>query len=94
MDTKDLTAHLLKALFVLQSEGAVVSLETLTETLRVRRTDIRRVVTALHREVYVDALRMRLTMRGLALGAALAGAPLRPLRKAPATASPQLVNAA
>jgi DNA-binding Lrp family transcriptional regulator len=87
MNSKDLAVHLLKALFVLQSEGAVVSLETLTEALRVRRTDVRRAVSALHREGVLDALRMRLTMRGLALGAALAGAQLRPLRRAPLRAA-------
>ena len=87
MNSKDLAVHLLKALFVLQSEGAVVSLETLTEALRVRRTDVRRAVSALHREGILDALRMRLTMRGLALGAALAGAQLRPLRRAPLRAA-------
>ena len=83
MTSKDLAPHLLKALFVLQSEGALVSLETLTDALHVRRTDVRRVVSALHREGILDAVRMRLTLRGLALGAALAGAQLRPLRRAP-----------
>lgn len=83
MNSKDLAAHLLQLLFVLQSEGEIATLETLTEALRVRRADIRRVLTALHREGVVDAVRMRLTMPGLALGAALAGAKLRPLRRAP-----------
>jgi hypothetical protein len=67
-----------------------VTLDTLTKALEVRRTDVRRAVTALHREGYVDAVRMRLTFRGLALGAAFAAAPLRPLRRTPLRA----VNAA
>jgi DNA-binding Lrp family transcriptional regulator len=83
MNSKDLAPHLLKALFLLQSEGTPATLETLTEALRVRRTDVRRAVTALHGEGLVDALRMRLTLRGLALGAAFAGSALRPLRRAP-----------
>jgi DNA-binding IclR family transcriptional regulator len=83
MDSRDLAPHVLRALFELQAEGAAVTLQTLTEALRVRRGDVRRVITALHREGYVDALRMRLTLRGLALGAAFRGGALRPLRRAP-----------
>ncbi|WP_437971734.1 hypothetical protein WMF04_21560 [Sorangium sp. So ce260] len=81
MTDKDLVPHLLRTLVALQSEGKTVTLETLTTALAVRRTDVRRVITALHREGYLDALRMRLTFRGLALGAAFAAAPLRPLRR-------------
>ncbi|MCC6559462.1 MAG: hypothetical protein IT372_41615 [Polyangiaceae bacterium] len=81
MNSKHLAPHLLKALFLLRAEGATVTLETLTHELKVRRADVRRAVTALHREGLLDALRMRLTLRGLALGAAFAGATLRPLRR-------------
>ncbi|WP_437728807.1 hypothetical protein [Sorangium sp. So ce861] len=81
MTDKDLVPHLLRTLLALQSEGKTVTLETLTTALAVRRTDVRRVITALHREGYLDAVRMRLTFRGLALGAAFAAAPLRPLRR-------------
>ncbi|WP_437942194.1 hypothetical protein [Sorangium sp. So ce341] len=81
MTDKDLVPHLLRTLLSLQSEGKTVTLETLTTALAVRRTDVRRVITALHREGYLDAVRMRLTFRGLALGAAFAAAPLRPLRR-------------
>ncbi|WP_437683109.1 hypothetical protein [Sorangium sp. So ce131] len=83
MTSKDLVPHLLRTLYALQSEGAIVTLETLTTALSVRRTDVRRAISALHREGCLDALRMRLTLRGLALGAAFAAAPLRPLRRAP-----------
>jgi DNA-binding IclR family transcriptional regulator len=89
METKDLAPHVLKALFDLQSEGALVNLQTLTDLLRVRRGDIRRVITALHREGYVDAVHMRLTLRGLAVGAAFAQSPLRPLRRVSSRASVQ-----
>jgi DNA-binding IclR family transcriptional regulator len=83
MTTKDLAPHLLRTLFALQSEGALVTLETLTRALSVRRTDVRRAISALHREGYLDATRMRLTFRGLALGAAFSTSALRPLRRAP-----------
>jgi DNA-binding IclR family transcriptional regulator len=89
MNSKDLAPHVIRALFELQTDGAVVTLQTLTEALRVRRGDIRRVITALHREGYVDALRMRLTLRGLALGAAFRSSALRPLRRVSRAASVQ-----
>ncbi|WP_437593979.1 hypothetical protein [Sorangium sp. So ce1000] len=82
MTNKDLAPHLLRTLIALQSEGKMVTLDTLTAALQVRRTDVRRAITALHREGYLDALHMRLTLRGLALGAAFAAAQLRPLRRA------------
>ncbi|AUX22975.1 uncharacterized protein SOCEGT47_034910 [Sorangium cellulosum] len=81
MTMNDLAPHLLRTLYALQGEGAIVTLETLTAALEVRRADVRRAVTALHREGYLDALRMRLTLRGLALGAAFTAAPPRPLRR-------------
>lgn len=81
MTSNDLVPHLLRTLYAFQREGAIVTLETLTTALKVRRTDVRRAVTALHHEGYLDALRMRLTLRGLALGAAFTAAPLRPLRR-------------
>lgn len=81
METKELAPHVLKALFELQNDGTLANLQILTDRLRVRRGDIRRVITALHREGYVDAVRMRLTLRGLAVGAAFAQSPLRPLRR-------------
>jgi hypothetical protein len=63
-----------------QKEGRVANLETLVDDIGVRRADLRRTVSALHREGYVDALRMRLTMAGFALGTALSRAELPPLR--------------
>lgn len=82
MTSKDLVPHLLRTLYAFQQEGETVTLETLTRALQVRRTDVRRAVTAMHHEGVLDALRMRLTLRGLALGAAFAASPLRPLRRA------------
>ncbi|WP_437910254.1 hypothetical protein WME95_21095 [Sorangium sp. So ce327] len=82
MTNKDLAPHLLRTLVALQSEGKTVNLDTLTTALQVRRTDVRRAITALHREGYLDVLCTRLTLRGLALGAAFAASQLRPLRRA------------
>jgi DNA-binding IclR family transcriptional regulator len=81
MNTKELGAHVLQALAQAQCEGEVVSLDTLVQTLRVRRVDVRRTVSQLHREGYVDALRMRLTLPGFALGRAYLGEALPPLRR-------------
>lgn len=83
MTSKDLAPHLLKILYAFQNDGVTVTLETLTSALQVRRIDVRRAITAMHREGYLDALRMRLTLRGLALGAAFTVSSLRPLRHAP-----------
>jgi DNA-binding IclR family transcriptional regulator len=81
MNTQALSAHVLHALALAQIEGRRHDLETLTQDLKVRRGDIRRVVSALHREGYVDALRMRLTLVGFALGRSYAHKPLPELRK-------------
>ncbi len=81
MNAHELSAHVLQALAVAQSEGRTSSLDTLTAELRVRRGDIRRTVTLLHRQGFVDALRMRLTRTGFALGRAYMGQTLPPLRR-------------
>ncbi|MFT3776628.1 MAG: hypothetical protein QM820_65650 [Minicystis sp.] len=81
MNTQALSAHVLHALALAQMEGRRLDLETLVRELRVRRGDIRRVVSALHREGYVDALRMRLTLLGFALGRSYLGQPLPELRR-------------
>jgi DNA-binding IclR family transcriptional regulator len=86
MNAQELAAHVLQALALAQSEGRSSSLATLTDELRVRRGDVRRTITLLHREGYVDALRMRLTLTGFALGRAYLGQTLPPLRR-PKTAA-------
>jgi hypothetical protein len=88
MNPKDLGAHVLQALAQAQSEGGTASLDTLTQALRVRRGDVRRTVSQLHREGFVDALRMRLTLAGFALGRTYLGQALPPLRR------PKLVEVA
>jgi Mn-dependent DtxR family transcriptional regulator len=84
MERDALTLHLVRALSRAQHEGRRHDLETLTRELGVRRTDVRGLVSALDREGYVDALRMRLTLRGFVLGRSLEGAALPPIRRAAA----------
>ena len=81
MNARTLFPHVLQALAHAQSEGKTSSLDTLTETLNVRRSDLRRTVTLLHQQGFVDALRMRLTLQGFALGRAFAGERLPSVRR-------------
>lgn len=76
LSSKSLAAHVLVALA--HARGA--SLEDLAEEIGVRRADVRAIVSRLHAEGYVDALRLKLTLPGLALAASLDGCKLPPLR--------------
>lgn len=80
MNPRKLAPYVLQALARYQARGRLANLQTLVDEIGVRRGDVRRTVSALHREGYVDALRMRLTMSGFALGLALAKVELPPLR--------------
>ena len=82
LDTKSIAAHVVLSLANAQNLGRVVRLDELANEIGVRKTDVRDVVTRLHAEGHVDALRLRLTMTGLALAAALAGCQLREPRLA------------
>lgn len=86
MNMEALVLHVLVALAVAQIEGERHDLESLSALLQVRRGDVRRAVSALHREGFVDALRMRPTLLGFALGRSYAGQPLPALRRAPVAA--------
>lgn len=83
MNKRTVAAHVLRALAEAQTEGRASNLQLLTDELQVRKGDIRAAVTALHQEGYLDALRMRLTLRGFAVGSALLGEQLPELRPAP-----------
>ena len=74
-----LAIHLLKELTTLQRRGRCADLATLAERVGVRRADARTVLTRLHQQGFVDVLRMRLTLSGLAIGASLSGVTLVPL---------------
>jgi hypothetical protein len=87
MDQRLLSAHVLKTLARAQVSGARSSLETLVEALHVRRKDVRAAVSALDAAGYLDALHMRLTLNGFAIGAALRETNLAPLRSTEIAAS-------
>jgi hypothetical protein len=76
LDVRAVAAHVLRHLAYAQSRGRLVRLDELATAIRVRRVDVRHVVTSLHAEGHVDAKRMRLTMSGLAIAASLAGCKL------------------
>jgi len=67
-----------------QRLGQSTTLDDLVEALAVRRADVRRVVSALHRQGFVDALRMRVTLTGLAIGVSLRKSHLASLAPEPA----------
>lgn len=77
IDPKAVAAHVLRHLAREQQRGRLVRLDDLACAVGVRRGDVRRVVASLHAEGHVDAERMKLTMTGLALAAAMRDLPLR-----------------
>ncbi|WP_146647181.1 hypothetical protein [Labilithrix luteola] len=81
IDTRSLAAHVIRLLGVAQAKGRVARLDEVASELDVRRTDVRAVVSRLHAEGHVDALRMKLTMSGLGIAAALSGSKLRTPRR-------------
>ena len=68
-----LAIHVMGALTRAQTQGRGITLDDLVNELGVRKTDLRRVVSTLHAQGFVDALRMRPTMLGFALGTAAGG---------------------
>jgi len=75
-----LAIHVMAALTMALRRGERTSFEALARELRVRRVDVRRTLSALHAQGFVDAARMRPTMLGLTLGVAVRNEELRPLR--------------
>jgi DNA-binding IclR family transcriptional regulator len=67
-DSRALAFHVLRA--VARPRVRAVTLADVARAVGARRADVRRVVTRLHQEGYVDALRMRPTLAGLALATA------------------------
>lgn len=82
LDPHAVAAHVLRYLAREQARGRLVRLDELACEIRVRRGDVRRVIASLHAEGHVDALRLRLTMSGLALAASMRDLPLREPRPA------------
>ena len=83
LDRNALAAHVLVALARAARAGRTLTVVDLAETVKVRRGDVREIVSQLHAEGHVDALRMRLTLSGLALARAFAKSTLKSARKPP-----------
>lgn len=77
---QSIAAHVIVALAEAQELGRNVRLDELASDLGVRKADVRQVVTSLHAEGHIDALRLRLTMTGLAIATSLSGHVLPELR--------------
>ena len=71
LDSKAVAAHVLRHLASAQSRGRLVRLDELANAIGVRHEDVREVVSSLHAEGHVDAKRMKLTMSGFAIAAAM-----------------------
>jgi len=92
MKPNDIAPHILRALAEAQIEGRVMDLASLSLAIQVRRGDVRAAVSALHREGLVDALRMRLSLAGFALGSSLLSEALPAIRR-PKAAGAKVVAA-
>lgn len=77
LDTKSIAAHVVVLLAQAQELGRTVRLDEMASEIGVRKADVRDVVTRLHAEGHVDALRLRLTMSGFAIAASLGNCKLR-----------------
>ncbi|MEI7894479.1 MAG: hypothetical protein WCI05_15400 [Myxococcales bacterium] len=73
--------HLLFHLVQAQLAGGGLTLDELVDLVKVRRVDVRRTLTAMDRSDLLDVRRMRLTLRGFALGLVLREEALPVLRQ-------------
>jgi DNA-binding IscR family transcriptional regulator len=88
MTPQHIAPYILRVLAQAQTEGRCMDLETLSREIEVRKVDVRKTVTAMHQEGLLDALRLRLSLKGFALGRSLLAielAPIRPSAKASKT---------
>ncbi len=81
LDSHALAAQVLVALARAAQKGRNITAADLAETLQVRRPDVRDVISRLHAEGHVDALRMRLSLSGLALAKAFSACKAKPVRR-------------
>jgi len=79
--TQTIASHVIRELARHQLRGRAARLDDLASEIGVRREDIRKVVTSLHREGHVDAKTMRLTMTGLVLAVSMRKCKLPPVRE-------------
>jgi DNA-binding IclR family transcriptional regulator len=75
-----LAIHLVRAMTSAQRDGRSITLDDLVTELGVRRAEARGTLSTLHEQGLLDVTRMRLTLRGFALGQALVSASVQPLR--------------
>lgn len=68
MTPQILAPYVLAILYNAQAEGRLMTLASLVSEIKVRKTDLRRTVTALHEQGYLNAMTMRLSIMGFALG--------------------------
>ena len=71
LDNKSIAAHVVVTLSEAQADGRALRLDELASEIGVRKADVRTVVSQLHAEGHVDAMRLRLTMTGLALATSI-----------------------
>ena len=71
--------HVMREMTSAQADGRRITALDLAEALHVRRADVRSVVSELHRQGLVDAMRMRVTLAGFAYARAMTEA--APIRK-------------
>jgi hypothetical protein len=83
IDSGQLALHVVKRMTIAHKAGERCTLDTLVRELKVRRADVRRVLSALHEEGVIDVLHMRLTLGGFAIGHSLADKKLPPFRIKP-----------
>ena len=84
-----LSAHILRHASAAHVAGTKRELtaQSLATDLRVRRVDVRRSLSALHKQGLMDVAQMRLTLAGFALGKALEGRQLKAIRVLSRTSS-------
>lgn len=80
IDRHALSAHVLVALARAASKGRTLTVDDVSQELEVRRADVRSVISQLHAEGHVDALRLRPTLSGLALARVFAKSKVKSVR--------------
>ena len=68
MDTNTLSTSLLLLLVKSHEDHTTLTLDVLAQRLNAPREAVRAVVSALHEAGYLDAMRLRLTLKGFAAG--------------------------
>jgi len=82
MNRKHLALHILHHVAQAQQEGRRLDLQDLVSLLKVRRTDVRSVLTTLHQQDLYNVLRGTLTLTGFAIAVRINAAQLPELRPA------------